>query len=139
MSETITSNHNPIEFKFHPRFRDTDALGHINNASITTWFEEGRQPVFEYFIPDLDPKKWNLILARIEVDYLAQASYKGEVLVKTVVAKIGNSSFQLYQEAYQSDTLVSKAKSSLVHFNYGTQKSERIPDDIRVKLEGHLL
>lgn len=54
-----------LELTFHPRFNDTDALGHINNASAASWFEEARRPIFEIFIPDLDPKKWNLILARI--------------------------------------------------------------------------
>ncbi len=126
-----------LEVKLSPRFKDTDALGHINNASITTWFEEGRQPIFRYFIPDLDPKKWNLIIARIEVDYLAQADYQGEITIKTNVAKIGNSSFQLHQEAFQNNTLISKAKTFLVHFNYTTQKSEPIPENIKNKLETH--
>ncbi len=137
MSES--TNENSIEIKLQPRFKDTDALGHINNASITTWFEEGRQPIFKYFIPDLDPKKWNLIIARIEVDYLAQAHYQGEITVKTNIAKIGNSSFQLLQEAYQGDTLVSRAKSFLVHFNYATQKSETIPESIKENLAKHLI
>ena len=128
---------NYIEIKLNPRFKDTDALGHINNAAITTWFEEGRQPIFKYFVPDLDPKKWNLIIARIEVDYLAQASYQGEVLIKTSVSKVGNSSFQLNQEAFQNSVLISRAKSFLVHFDYKTQSSVRIPEDIREKLNQH--
>lgn len=30
-------------------------LGHINNASYATWFEEARRFIFRFFVPDLDP------------------------------------------------------------------------------------
>jgi len=124
-----------MEMTFLPRFKDTDALGHINNASIVTWFEEGRRPVFEYFIPDLDPKKWNLIIARVEIDYLAQGYYQKAITIKTSVEKIGTSSFVLLQEAIQGDVTISRGKSFLVHFDYGEQKSQPIPGEIRKKLE----
>lgn len=124
-----------MEMTFLPRFKDTDALGHINNASIVTWFEEGRRPVFEYFIPDLDPKKWNLIIARVEIDYLAQGYYQKAITIKTSVEKIGTSSFVLLQEAIQEDVTISRGKSFLVHFDYGEQKSQPIPGEIRKKLE----
>ena len=29
-----------------PRFNDTDALEHINNASFVSWFEDARRPIF---------------------------------------------------------------------------------------------
>lgn len=121
--------------KFLPRFNDTDALGHINNASYSTWFEEARRPVFEFFVPDLDPKKWNLILARVEIDFLAQGHYQKETVVSTKLEKIGNSSFTLLQEASQEDTIVCRGKAILVHFDYQTNTSLRIPELIRKKLE----
>ena len=75
-----------------PRFNDTDALGHINNSSFATWFEVARRPLFQVFVPDLDPKKWNLIIARVEIDYLAQTNYQDEVMIETYLEKLGNSS-----------------------------------------------
>ena len=128
-----------MEYTFKPRFNDTDALGHINNASIATWFEEGRRSIFEYFIPDLDPKKWNLIIARLEIDYLAQGYYQKSVTVKTSIEKIGNSSFVLVQEALQDGIVISRGKSFLVHFDYEKQKSTPIPDSIKAKLKDHLI
>ncbi|WPU66666.1 acyl-CoA thioesterase [Peredibacter starrii] len=124
-----------LESKFYPRFKDTDALGHINNASYSTWFEEARRPIFKFFVPDLDPKKWSLIIARIEVDFLAQGHYQKETTVKTWVEKVGNSSFVLVQEAYQENVVVARGKSFLVHFDYSTNKSVKIPDEIRKNLE----
>lgn len=127
-----------MEYSFKPRFNDTDALGHINNAAIATWFEEGRRSIFEYFIPDLDPKKWNLIIARIEIDYLAQGYYQKQTTVKTLVEKIGNSSFVLFQEAIQDGIIISRGKAFLVCFDYAKQKSFPIPEDIKEKLKEHL-
>lgn len=127
-----------MEYSFHPRFNDTDALGHINNAAIATWFEEGRRSIFKYFIPDLDPKKWNLIIARLEIDYLAQGYYQKETTIKTFVEKIGNASFVLIQEAIQENVVVSRGKVFLVSFDYSKQKSSPIPEEIKEKLKQHL-
>jgi acyl-CoA thioester hydrolase len=123
-----------MEYTFNPRFHDTDALGHINNAAFATWFEEARRPIFEYFIPDLDPKKWSLIIARVEIDYLAQGFYQKKTTIKTKVEKIGNSSFVLQQEVSQDGVVIGRGKSFLVHFDYTTQKSVPIPASIREKL-----
>lgn len=123
-----------MEFTFQPRFNDTDALGHINNASLATWFEEGRRPIFELFVPDLDPKKWNLIIARVEIDYLAQGYYQKTTTIKTKVEKIGTSSFVLMQEALQEQKVISRGKTFLVHFDYAAQKSLPIPEAIKEKL-----
>lgn len=122
------------EIKFYPRFSDTDALGHINNASFSTWFETARRPIFELFIPDLDPKKWNLILARMEIDFVAQGFYQKETTVTTRVEKIGNSSFVLVQEAKQSDQTICSSKAFMVHFDYNSQKSSPITGELRDKL-----
>ena len=123
-----------MEYTFNPRFNDTDALGHINNSSVATWIEEGRRPIFEYFIPDLDPKKWNLILARIEIDYIAQGYYQKTTTVRTRVEKVGHSSFILVQEAIQEEKIMSRGKAILVYFDYTAQKSVPIPDSIKTKL-----
>lgn len=128
-----------LTYNLTPRFNDTDALGHINNASYSTWFEEARKPIFQFFIPDLDPKKWNLIIARMEVDFLAQGHYQEQTTIKTSVEKIGNSSFVLIQEAFQKNVIICRGKAFLVHFDYGTQKSLSIPDSIREKLKDHLI
>lgn len=124
-----------LNYTLIPRFNDTDALGHINNSTYSTWFEDARRPVFEFFVPDLDPKKWNLILARVEIDFLAQGEYQKSVEIRTLVEKIGNSSFVLLQEAFQDEKIICRGKSVLVHFDYETQKSSPIPGAIRVKLE----
>lgn len=118
-----------------PRFYETDAFGHINNTVMTGWFEAGRAPIFQIFTPDMNIQQLTLILARIEVDFVAQTHYGHEVMIKTGIEKVGNSSFVVIQEAWQNDVLVAKGKAVQVYFDFNTQKSDRIPDKYRVQLE----
>lgn len=53
-----------------PSFSDTDMLGHINNTVIPVWCETARRPIFELFNPGLKADQWNLIVARIEMDFI---------------------------------------------------------------------
>lgn len=122
-----------------PRFAETDALGHINNAVLPVWFEQARTPIFELFIPDLDVKKWTLILAKIEVEFVQEIFYGTCVEVRSYIEKIGNSSLVCYQEAWQSENLVSKGRSVMVHFNHDTKKSMPIPDVIKSQLNEHFI
>ena len=79
-----------------PRFYETDALGHINNTVVSGWFETGREPVFRLFNPELALDAWNLILARVEIDYVAQIRYGGEV---TLLTGIGGEAWLAAAEA----------------------------------------
>lgn len=120
-----------------PRFAETDALGHINNTVVPVWLEQARTPVFRWFVPDLDPQGWRLIIVRIEVNFLREMVYGHPVEVKTYVEKIGNSSFQLGQEVWQREQHCAKGSATMVHFNYATKQPETIPAEIRATMEQH--
>ncbi len=127
-----------FKLTIQPRFNETDAIGHINNAVVINWAEEARNPFFRIFTPDLDPKKWELILARNEVDYIKQIYHTSEVDIETYFSKIGNSSIILEHEFFQNNEKVAHCKSVIIHFDYKTQKSVRIPDDKREILSKYL-
>ena len=88
--------------------------------------------------PEMDIKALSMILARIEVDYVAQIYYGQEVTVQTGIEKVGNSSFVVWHEAYQNQQLVARGKAVQVHFDFAQQKSMPLPDDIRQQLLAHL-
>lgn len=124
---------------FDVRFYETDALKHVSNTAIVGWFETARMPIFKWFTPELDLDNWPLILANYNVDFLLQI-YLGEAVeIKTGVNKIGNSSFRVYQEVWQSDQLKAKGETTLVHFDYKRQKASPIPDEVRDKLKAILV
>jgi acyl-CoA thioester hydrolase len=121
-----------------PRFNDTDALGHINNTTAPVWFEGAREPIFRLFTPDLDIQKWQLIIAKIEVSYHGQLFYGQDVEVRTFIGRIGSASFDVYQELWQHDEKCVSGTAAMVHFDYQTQKSKKISDDIKAELIQHL-
>jgi acyl-CoA thioester hydrolase len=122
-----------------PRFSETDALGHINNTVIPNWFEKAREPLFRFFTPDLDPKKWQLIIARIEVDFKAEIFYTADVTIKTWLDKVGNSSMSIMQQVWQNDQLCAEGRAAMIHFDWQEKKPRAIPDTIRNNLMEHLI
>ena len=121
--------------EIYPGFNDTDALGHISNTVFPIWFENAREPVFRIFHPSLDFATWPLILARIEVDLLAQTYLSKMIEIRTYIGKIGNSSCQVVQEAWQDGIHVAQGVTTLIYFDYGTNSSRPIPPEIRIELE----
>ncbi len=122
-----------------PRFTETDALGHINNTVIPQWFEKARDPIFRFFTPDLDPKDWHLIIARIEVDYKAEVFYNAEVEIKTWFSRIGNSSMEVMQQVVQGDRVCAEGKAVLIHYDWNEKKPKAIDGELRMALEAHLV
>ena len=142
--------------RIQPRFYDTDCLGHINNAAFISWMEEARRPVFLLFNPTLSVHKWNLILAKVQIDYLAQCYYGIDVVVETSLEKIGTSSFTLFHRFIQNQTKVNEesqvsfkrrdlsiledktkvaeGKSVAVYFDYKKKKAMPISKDVRKRL-----
>ena len=121
-----------------PGFTDTDALGHINNTRLPVWFELARNDVFRIFTPDLNPKKWELILARIEVDFVGELFYGQDVEIRTFIERIGSSSFTVGQEAWQNGELGAKGQAILVHYSFAEKASQPLEGSLRQALEAHL-
>jgi len=126
-----------LSIEFDVRFYETDALQHVSNTALVGWFETARLPIFKYFTPDLDLNNWPLILANYNVDFLQQIYLADPVEVKTWISRIGNSSFVVYQELWQSKVKKAKGTTTLVRFDYASKKAVRIADGIRAKLEEH--
>ena len=114
-----------------PRFYETDGLGHINNTVIPKWFETARTPIFAVFNPSLSLDSWNLILRKIDVEFVAQTYHKYPVEVRSWVSHIGNSSFTVCHELWQRDTLTATGSAVLVYFDYAAQQKAAIPDHCR--------
>ena len=128
----------PMETTFDVRFYETDVLGHVGNTVHVGWLEAARDPLFRLFVPDLDLTAWPLILASYKVDFLKQIYYGKSVTVKTWVGRLGSSSFDVYQEIWQEGEHCATGTTTMVHFNYNTQKAEPVPDAVREKMQNWL-
>lgn len=64
------------------RWRDLDALGHVNSAVFATYFEEAREA---WLLRALNRKvrREEIVVARIEIDYLRPVNLEDEELLGT--------------------------------------------------------
>lgn len=121
-----------------PRVSETDGAGHINNTTVPVWLEAGRNDLFRLFTPDLSFENWKMVIVKMTLEYVAQIYYGKEVEVKVWVKRIGNSSLELYEEIHQQGILCAKNEVIYVNFNFQTQKTEPIPEEIKKELLNHL-
>jgi acyl-CoA thioester hydrolase len=106
------------------RFRDVDALGHVNNAVYLTYLEQARVA----FLSPHDIDYTQMILARCEIDFRAQVSISELVEIALWPSRIGNKSFELAYEMKVDGRLVAEAKTVLVAFDYERAESQSLPD-----------
>lgn len=117
-----------------PRFYETDGLGHINNTVVPKWFETARTPIFKIFNPELSLEKWNLILRKIDVEYVAQTYHEYPVEVRSWVSHVGNTSFTVSHELWQRGEMTAMGAAVLVYFDYSSQQKGVIPEHCRTAL-----
>ena len=117
-----------------PRFGDIDGLRHVTNTVLPIWFEQARNEFYFYFNTELNFEKWNLILVRFEIDFVNQMYYGKDIEIHSWVSRVGNSSFEISQEAWQNGVVGAKGKTVIVYFDFEKQKSMPIPQDIKDQL-----
>ncbi|MCF6441031.1 acyl-CoA thioesterase [Pseudoalteromonas luteoviolacea] len=125
--------------KIMPRFSETDVLGHINNTVLPVWFEAARAPIFKIFTPDLNPHNWKLIVAKVEVIFKGELFYGQEVEVKTMIEKLGNSSFVILQQAWQHGECCAEGRTVMVRYDFASKSSELLSDAEREALSAYIL
>ncbi|WP_188151580.1 acyl-CoA thioesterase [Teredinibacter waterburyi] len=123
-----------FETILQPRFCDADILGHVSNTIIPVWFEESRRPIFLAMQPEINIKNWAFVIAHINVDFHLQTFIEQDVLLRTHVSKIGTKSLEIYHEAWQQGRKTASGTAVLVHFDFKTQTSQAIPEEILQRL-----
>jgi acyl-CoA thioester hydrolase len=115
------------------RFKDIDALGHVNNANHLSFFELARIKYFDDLIGEkIDWEKEGMILARVTVDYKQPVYLQDKISVYTSLVKTGTTSFELEyklmrEEKDETETVVSIGTSVIVCFNYKEKKPVPVP------------
>lgn len=81
----------PIEV----RFRDVDALGHVNNAVVVTFLEVARYAWWRDYLAGRPFEDEGFLIARIEVDYRRPILISDAIRVEVRCSRVGTSSFDL--------------------------------------------
>lgn len=124
------------------RLGDLDPFGHVNNAVIATYVEQGRVLYLRDVLgTGADPVSMPFILARLEIDYLSQTMFTDPVEVSSRVDWIGRTSVHMSHllTGYAGRELA-RSEAVLVAFDYSIEKPMPVPDHWRETMtayEGH--
>ena len=116
----------PFVHRERVRFRDCDAMGHVNNAVFSTYLEEARIGVLGGL--------GAFILARVEIDFVSQLRAGEEVEIGSRCSRIGTKSFDLDHEIRTDGRVVARGKSVLVGYDYERETSVPIAEELRARL-----
>jgi acyl-CoA thioester hydrolase len=117
----------------HPiqlRWSDPDSYGHVNHARALSLLEDARLAVAAEAPGNAPGRQPDVILARLEVDYLRQLYYRvGEQLcVRSWVTRLGTRSFTMRQELVQDGEAAIRLDAVLVLFDITTDASRPMTD-----------
>jgi acyl-CoA thioester hydrolase len=116
------------------RFRDLDAMGHVNNAVFLTYIESARVAFLQHLGAATTLQDMSIIVARIEIDFRAPVRFGEEVAISVRASRFGDKSFDLDYELRVDGKVVAEAKSVLVGYDYGKREAVPIPEAWREKL-----
>jgi acyl-CoA thioester hydrolase len=116
------------------RFRDLDAMGHVNNAVFLTYIESARVAYLQDLGAAATLQEMSIIVARIEIDFRAPVAFGDEVEIAVHASRFGAKSFDLEYVLRVGGTVVAEAKSVLVAYDYGKGAAVELPDEWREKL-----
>ncbi len=132
-----------FSFTISLRFRDLDAMGHVNNAVYLTYFEEGRKEFFVHVLGSNSPEDFPFILAQVTCNYIRPIELQeGAVRESVWVSKIGTKSFMFSYEITRIDDpswVFSTGSSVQVFFDYKEGKSLPIPDTFREMIADYVI
>jgi acyl-CoA thioester hydrolase len=130
----------PVRVPLQIRWRDLDALGHVNNAVYLTYFEQARMGYIGAIAGDMAlvdsrtplPRDFQFILAEVTCHYRSPATLEDRLMVEIWVSKVGRKSFvfeyRLTDE--RSGRLVAEGSSTQVWYSVVAHRSahlQRLP------------
>ena len=123
-----------IEVPVPLRWRDLDALNHVNNATFLTFLEEARLRWFAQLPGPWFGEAWMPVVAAINVNYRAQLSWPGEIVVQLRCERLGNSSLTVAHRIVDAELpqkVYSDGNTVLVWVNPADGKPVPLPDAVR--------
>jgi acyl-CoA thioester hydrolase len=121
----------PFVYRETVRFRDLDALGHVNNAVFLTYMESARTAFLVASGLATGLEDLRVIVARVEADFRSPAGWGETIEVAVRPGKIGTKSFELEYELRANDRVVADGRSVQVAYDYETEETITVPQEWR--------
>ncbi len=129
--KNIKNNSSSVEFyesvKMQVRFNDIDLMGHVNNSIYQDYFDFGKVNYFNNVLGDeVNWSKTGLVLAKITIEFLNPIELNEEIIVQTKITRLGNKSFDVYQEIIGSKNSDIKASGLSVMVGFSKEENSTI-------------
>ena len=123
------------EKRLEIRWKDVDALGHVNNAVYLTYLEECRDEWLEEALGDGEAA-WDFVIARLAIDFRRELRLEDDVvLVSCRLERIGTSSVTTRETIVAAGDLAAEAEAVLVPRNREAGGSRPLSDAERSAIE----
>jgi acyl-CoA thioester hydrolase len=116
------------------RFRDIDAMGHVNNAVYATYLEEARTAYFDEVL-DASLADVQTVLANLSLEFRRPIELDNDVTVAVRVPELGESSVPMEYEVRADGEVAATGEAVQVAVDGDTGESRPIPDAWREKIE----
>jgi acyl-CoA thioester hydrolase len=116
------------------RYGDLDPQGHVNNAVYVTFFETGRVEIFRNPNSGLLVPGANMVMARLEIDYLRELRWPNTLVVGSGIAKIGRTSYTFAQGVFCGEECAAVCRATVVLIDDATRRPRPVPDDMLARL-----
>ncbi|MFB6130475.1 MAG: acyl-CoA thioesterase [Salinigranum sp.] len=123
----------PYETELDVRWQDFDALGHVNNAVYTTYFELARLRYLEDEF-DISTENVSFVVARLEVDFVAPITKMTTVSVRVGLVDVGHKSFRLAYELRWEGSVAARCETVQVTVDEDGGATP-VPDSWRKRFE----
>jgi acyl-CoA thioester hydrolase len=110
---------------------------HVNNAKYLTFIESARVAYYTEVSGIKDPREFGMTVASAKVDFIKPIFFGQSIDVFTRTSRIGNKSWTLEHELRDRQTgdLMASGYTVNVYYDYETEQSRILPDEIIDNLE----
>lgn len=110
----LEASNYPVSMVIQSRFGDLDSLGHLNNVALASIFETARVH-FHHLLgrhPADQGVRW--LVAAVDLKYVEESHFPYDVVVRSGIGHIGNSSWTLLSAAFQQGECVATCDTVMV-------------------------
>lgn len=138
----IATVHSNFRFKLPlaTRWSDMDEMRHINNAVYLTYFEQSRAYYFQE-VCQWDWDKDGFILGSAHLNYHMPLKFPDTAFIYARISKVGTKSMEMeyavVKEQDGTEIVMTTGYTTLVMFDYKTNKSIPVPERIRTLLHDY--
>ena len=125
-----------FEVEIDVRFRDIDAMGHVNNAVYATYLEQARVRYIEEVLgePLLET---GAVIADLQIDFERPIDWGEAVTVAVRAEEPRTASIPMTYEVRADGEVAARAETTLVVFDREAGESTPMPEEWRERIRDH--